>query len=126
ITVWLASLGVNYTAVRLWKEVLLIALSAGVVALIIRDGILRKRLRERVVLRRIVYLVGAYVLLHVLAGVVALLRGEVNLPAFGYAFISNLRFLIFFLVTVVAGACFGTWLKRYWRRLLLWPAMAVI
>src|SRR5690606_33215686 len=25
-----------------------------------------------------------------------------------------------------AGACFGTWLKRYWRRLLLWPAMAVI
>ena len=126
LTVWLAALGVNYTAVRLWKEVLLAVLFAGAVTLLVRNAGLRKGLGDNDAIRRASLLIGAYVLLHVLAGGVALLREEVNLLALGYAFISNLRFLAFFLVTVMVGTYYASWLRQNWRRLLLWPAAVVV
>ncbi len=126
LTVWLSSIVGHYTALRLWKEALLLVLSTAIVWLVIRDKTLRLRLRENHFYRTTFYLAGTYVVLSIMLGGLALLRHDVTAKALGYGLISNLRFLLFFVLCLVIGTYFGPWLKHNWQKVVLWPAVLVI
>jgi hypothetical protein len=75
LTVWGSSLIGHYTALRLWKEGLLVLCIVGVVYLIATDH----KIRSHTMSRRLVWLILAYMLLNVVWGLLAL--NEHNIPA---------------------------------------------
>lgn len=144
LTVWSASAVDHYTLLRLWKEFLLIILSAGVLYLLAVD----KYLRRQILASRLAQLIGAYFLVSVLWGVGAYILDKVTLKALGFGLIVNLRFLVFFLVLWIIAtklqnldasqsdrrllrSGFATrqaksWLSVHWPKLVLIPAAIVI
>lgn len=126
LTVWAASFVGQYTALRLWKEGLLALLVLLSIVVLWRNPALRKRLSTPRSLRQLWLLIALYIGLHVVGGGLAWLRGEVNAAALGYALVSNLRFLVFFGVCVVAAAASGKWFRAHWQHVLLWPAALVV
>lgn len=126
LTVWLASLGLNYTAVRLWKEVLLLILFGLAVTLYLRNSQLRQELMGRRLVRYLALSVLGYGIIHFVIGLWALQAGTMSLTAFGYALISNLRAFVFFAITLVVGMFYADWLRKYSWRVLLWPAGLVV
>lgn len=121
LSVWGSSLVGHYTALRLWKEALLIICLAAVSYLLLSD----KKLRGQLLNRRLVWLILSYIVITIVMGVVAYERHHVSLKPLGYALIINLRFLGFFLVTWVVSLHSG-WLRANWQRLVLWPALVVV
>lgn len=121
LTVWLSSAVGHYTALRLWKEVLLVVMSLGVAYLLLTDA----KIRTHTLTRRLVWLVLGYAGLQLLLGALSLRAGTVTLRALGYGLLINLRFFGFFLL-VWAIALRTSRLKNNWQRLLLWPAAAVV
>ena len=94
LTVWGSSLIGHYTALRLWKEVLLTASAIGVLYLMLTDH----KIRTHTLSRRLVWLILAYIALNIVWGLLALNQHDVTAKALGYGLIVNLRFLVFFLV----------------------------
>ena len=121
MTVWLASNFGHYTAFRLWNEVLLVVCSLGSTYLLLADT----KIRSHTLSRRLVWLIVAYGLLQLVAGLLAWQRGDVTAKALGYGLISNTRYLVFFLFTW-AVALRTARLHENWQKLLLWPAVVVI
>ena len=126
LTVWLASLTGHYTALRLWKEVLLVIMAVLAAGLLTRRPDLRRGLWAQPLIRRTGWLIRFYIALHVLIGGLALWHGDVTAKALGYALISNLRFLFFLTICVVAGTYYRDWFIANWKKLLLWPAAIVV
>src|ERR1700741_2561687 len=93
LTVWGASLIGHYTALRLWKEVLLMLGVVGVLFLLATDH----KIRSHTLSRRLVWLILAYIALNIIWGSLALIQHDVTTKALGYGLISDLRYLIFFL-----------------------------
>jgi hypothetical protein len=120
LTVWGASLIGHYTALRLWKEVLLLICGVGVLYLWVADH----KIRTHTLSRRVVWLVLAYVALTVAFGLIALIGGELTHTAFGYGLIVNLRYPIFFLIAWSLALRIGR-LQANWRWVILVPATAV-
>lgn len=120
-TIGLSSLTGHYTLWRLSDEFLLMVGAAVVLYLVLID----KKLRQELKRQPLFWLIGGYVLLSIVLGVVALLDHEVTKKALGYGLIVNLRFLVFFVIGLIA-ALESSWLKRYWQKLLLIPAAAVV
>ena len=121
LTVWLSSLVGHYTALRLWKELLLALITAAVFYLLLTDH----KIRSHTLTRRLVWLVIAYGGLQALAGWYSLQVGQVTPKAVAYGLLVNLRFLGFFLL-VWAIALRTSRLQAQWQRLVLWPAAVVI
>lgn len=121
LTTWAGSNFGQLDLFRIWKELLLIPLTAGAVWLVARD----KNLKQWLKTNSIVRLIGLYILLHIAIGIYALATGNVNEEALAYSWIINLRFLVFFLVCIILAAK-SPWLKRNWRKLVIWPALAII
>ena len=121
LTVLVSSFVGHYTALRLWKEALLIICLAGVSYLLLSD----KKLRGQILSHRLAWLILTYIVINVAWGIVAYERHDVSLKALGYALIINLRFLGFFLVTWVI-ALHSSRLHANWLRLVLWPALVVV
>lgn len=121
LTVWLASNFGHYTALRLWKEALLIVCSLGALYLLLTDI----KIRSHTLSRRLVWLIVAYCVLQLGYGLFALDRHDVTAKALGYGLISNTRFLLFFLFCW-AVALRTARLHKNWQKLLLWPALIVI
>ena len=121
LTVWLASNFGHYTAFRLWKEALLVVCSLGSTYLLLTDT----KIRSHTLSRRLVWLIVAYGLLQLAAGLLAWQRDDVTTKALGYGLISNTRFLVFFLFCW-AVALRTARLHKNWQKLLLWPALVVI
>lgn len=121
LTVWLASGFGHYTALRLWKEALLLMLFVAAVFLYIRDVALRRRAnREPLIL-----LITLYTLLLLLAGGIAVVLDAASTTAFLYGLLLDSRFLVFFAMTwVVSG--YTDVLVRLWKHLLLIPAAIVV
>jgi hypothetical protein len=111
LTVWLSSIFGHYTALRLWKEVLLFGLVAAATYVLIRDT----RLRREFVNSRLNQLILAYAALTLIWGVAALELHKVTAKALGFGLVVNLRFLAFFLVVWVfankAPKAFADWPK---------------
>ena len=101
LTVWGASIFHHYTALRLWKEVLLVICGIFALFLVFTDW----KIRSHTLSRRLVWLIIAYAIVTVLWGLVALHNKDVTPKALGYGVIVNLRFLAFFVLTAaVSGA----------------------
>ena len=121
LTVWGASLIGHYTALRLWKEVLLLACIIGVLYLLITDG----KIRSHTLTRRLAWLILVYVAVNVIWGAVAWHQHTLTIKALGYGLIVNLRFLIFFLITW-SLALRTSRLRKSWQWLVLAPAAVVV
>lgn len=120
-TVWGASLIGHYTALRLWKEALLLVCIAGVLYLVFTDG----KIRSHTLSRRLVWLIMLYIAVNVVWGLVAWHKGDLTAKAFGYGLIVNTRFLVFFLITW-SLALRTSRLRKNWQRLVLIPASIVV
>ncbi len=120
LTVWISSLTGHYTALRLWKEAILLIIGLGTLLLIAIDH----KIRSHTLTRRLVWLIFLYVSLNVLYGLFVYSRGDVSLKALGYGLIVDLRFPIFFLVTWSA-ALRTKRLCYHWQGLVL-SACAVV
>jgi len=121
LTVWLSSLIGHYTALRLWKEVLLVLTVIGAAYLLLTDH----KIRYHTLSRRLVWVILAYIGLNVIWGLLALNQHDVTLKALGYGLIVNLRCLIFFLITWSAALRLAR-LRTNWQWLVLVPAIGVV
>lgn len=121
LTVWGASLLGHYTALRLWKEVLLVFCVIGAICLVATDH----KIRSHTLTRRLVWLILGYMLLTAVWGLLALNQHDVSAKALGYGLIINLRFLAFFLVTWAVALRMSR-LRIHWQWVVLWPAAIVI
>jgi len=120
-TTWFASTTGHYTIWRLWDEGLLV-IGIGLVAWILYQ---QRRLWQAFRNQRLLWLIGGYILLEILMGLLAFMKQEVNFKALGYGLIVNLRFLLFFVVCLVVAAQSG-WIKQHWQKLFLVPAVIVV
>ena len=121
LTVWGASLFGHYTALRLWKEGLLLLCVIGALYLLSTDH----KIRSHTLTRRLVWLILSFIALNLAWGLLAFNQHDVNAKALGYGLISNLRYLVFFLVTWTVALRL-TRLRAHWQWLVIWPAMAVV
>lgn len=121
LTVWASSIAGHYTALRLWKEFLMVPLFAGTVYLVIKKPDLRRHIFKSWLFR----LIATYMALTLIVGLTAYTRHQVDLKALAYGCLVNLRFLgLFLMVMIVAGI--SPILREKWRLLVLAPATAVI
>lgn len=121
LTVWGSAIFDHYTALRLWKEVLLVLCIFGVLYLLMTD----QKIRTHTLPRRLVQLILCYVLLNLVWGLIALNQHDVTAKALGYGLIVNLRFLVFFLVTWSVALRMAR-LRSNWRWLVLFSAAIVV
>lgn len=121
LTVWGASLFGHYTALRLWKEALVVVCIVGSLYLLITDH----KIRSHTLTRRLVWVILSYMLLTVVWGLLALNQHDVTAKALGYGLVVNLRFLAFFLVTWAIALRISR-LRVHWQWVVLWPAVIVI
>ncbi|HSX45853.1 MAG TPA: O-antigen ligase family protein [Candidatus Saccharimonadia bacterium] len=121
LTVWGSSLIGHYTALRLWKEVLLVICIIGVVYLYLFDT----KIRYHTFSRRLVWTILCYMALNIAWGLLALNQHDVTAKALGYGLIVNLRFLAFFLVTWSVALRMGR-LRIHWQWLVIYPAIGVV
>ena len=117
LTVWFSSVLGHYTAIRLWKEYLLLALVLGSSYLLYKD----RKLRKSFFSSRLSLLIIVYSLVSLVWGVGAYALDKVTLKALGYGLIVNLRFLVFFLAVWLI-ASLAPKLKQLWPKLLFIPA----
>jgi hypothetical protein len=121
LTVWLSSLMGHYTALRLWKEVILAVCVIGTLVLFVLDH----KIRTHTLTRRLAWLILAYIGLTIVWGVIAYTGDEVTAKALGYGLIVDLRFPIFFLVCWSVALRLGR-LRQYWQGIVIWPALVVV
>jgi hypothetical protein len=121
LTVWGASLVGHYTALRLWKEVLLALCSLGVIYVFLTD----RKIRSHTISRRLIQLILAYLVLTVIWGALAYYQHDVTAKALGYGLISDLRYPLFFLVTWSMALRMSR-LRTHWQWLVLYPSIAVV
>ncbi len=121
VTVWASTAVGHYTALRLWKEILLLGALVGVGYLLWKRGALRRSLASSWLAR----IALAYAVVTLMWGIVAYLRHGVTERALLYGLLVNLRPLLIVLVAWVAAKCVG-WLYQYWVKLVLYPAVVVM
>lgn len=97
LTVWGASFGLNYAALRLWSLVPLFLLAGAAVYWYWRDQALRRWLVQSYLMR----LIAVYAFLMFMLGVRGLVLGTVSLSAFCLGLYLNLRFLVLFVAAVL-------------------------
>jgi hypothetical protein len=121
LTVWLSQMLGYYTALRLWKEGLLALLALGVLYVLTRDA---KR-RRQFIHSRLAWLMAAYLAVQTVWGIAAYVTHHVSAKALGYGWISNTRFLIFFLVVGII-ATYAAKLKKVWPTIVIGPLTIVV
>lgn len=119
-TAWAASNFGHFDLIRIWKELLIAGLAMGAVWVLYKDRITAGKILKN----RLVQIILAYLLFQVVMGLIALAAGRVNLNALLYGWIINARFLVFFLVALIAAAKVP--LESWWHKLLFWPAILVV
>lgn len=107
LTTWAGSTFGAIDVWRIWKEMLLVLSIPFAIYLLGQD----KGFRAWLVGSTFARLVWAYVALYVAAGVVAWFRGVVDGDALLYAYFSNLRFLVFFVIAALVARRVP-WIRR--------------
>lgn len=126
LTVWLSSFIDNYTALRLWKEVLLLMLVCVAALYILHDNKVWRSIAKNRLAWWGVAAILLYIALHLLLSGWAFIRNEVAPLAIGYSLVSNTRFLLFFIVCMVAGIVWRDWFIQRNYALLFIPAGLVV
>ena len=120
-TTWIGSNVQNLDLIRIWKEIILFA----VTPLAFWVGWKQPKLKKWLTESWIVRLFGIYILLHLIVGAWALKAGNLSAEALIYSLIINLRFIGFFIICYLAASSSKV-LKDNWRSILLIPAGIVI
>ena len=121
LTVWAGSNFGHYTLFRLWKEILIFIIGLLAIYLLIVD----KRVRQSILSTKVVWIIGAYLALELVMGIVARLNHSVSTEALAYGLLDDLRFLAFFIICWLA-ASYSNQLSNNWIKLIIWPAIIVI
>ncbi|MHB1864835.1 MAG: O-antigen ligase family protein [Candidatus Saccharimonadales bacterium] len=121
ITVWGNSLIGHYTLLRLWKEFLLIFCVLGALIILIFD----KKVRQLFYQSRLVQLIIVFFLIEIILGIFVRTFNHVTTKALFYGWLSDCRYLLFFIVTLVIGKKTSL-IKNNALRLIMWPAVIVI
>jgi len=121
LTVWGSSLIGNYTALRLWDDVLLAILMGIACMWLARDADLRAWFMRSLLVQLII----AFAALTILTGCISYAKGEVTGKALAYGLLVDLRFFAWFLA-VLLTAQRSSYLHRMWPRLLIIPAALVV
>lgn len=120
-TTWVGSNTGHLDLLRIWKDILVVAMIPFGFWLMWRN----KSTKVWFFSSWIVRLFIIYTLLEFVLGAWALSRHQVNGPALIYALIINLRFIAFFILCVVVAASYG-FLSHNWYKILLYPSAAVV
>jgi hypothetical protein len=121
LTVWLSSGLGHYTALRLWKECLLLLAGVAAIYVIWKTPRLKSALASGWLWR----LIGAYTVVVLVWGAVAYRQGGVAAKADLYGILLDLRPFAMVLIAWVAASTVP-WLYHQWQRLVLWPAAGVV
>lgn len=121
ITTWLGSNFEHLYGWKLWKEYAIVASLPAVLWLVINN----KGVRRWILSSWFVRLYCIYAMIHFGLGAWAYQQELVSSDALINGLITNLRFGGFFIVVAVAAGS-SNFLRRYWVRLTLWPAAAVV
>lgn len=121
LTVWGSTLVGHYTLLRLWDEAVLTVLVGFACYWLARNADTRKWVAGSLLVRLIV----AYTALTLLLGVISYAKSEVTAKALAYGILVNLRYLVWFLVVLLAAQR-SSFLRRNWPKLLLVPAAIVV
>src|ERR1039458_6416289 len=89
LTVWTGSLIGHYTALRLWKEVLLLIISLCSVFIVLTD----KKLKSTLINSWIIRLIIIFFAIELIWGLIAHSYGDVNTKALLYGWLSDCRYL---------------------------------
>lgn len=120
-TTWLGSNFGHLDLFRIWKELLLVPIGLGALWLLYRDQAAQKWLKQT----GLWWLIIGYIGLHLVLGAIALKQHRVNADALIYALLSNLRFVIFFVIFLTVARQ-SDWLRNHWKQVVLIPAGIVI
>lgn len=120
-TTWAGATWGHLDAFRIWKELLLVPIGLGALWLAWRDKHLKLWLKTD----PLVYLIGLFLVAQLILGLAAYWDGNVNRNALIYAWLSNTRFLVFFVMCALVAAK-SDWLRLHWKRLVLIPAAIVV
>jgi hypothetical protein len=121
LTIFAAQFVGHYTLLRLWKEVLLVVVCAGAIAVVATDATKRQRLARDWLWRSVL----VFIALYLVAAIVSLATDTVTLKAAAYGVLSGTRFLLFFVALwLLASRASLLWRLRY--KLLLGPALIVV
>jgi hypothetical protein len=121
LTVYLSSLIGHYTALRLWKEVLLaiILLCSAFIALT------DKKLAKVLINSWLIRLILTFFVIELVWGLIAHYSGGDNTKALLYGWLSDCRYLLFFILCFIAAKK-TSMLKNKSVKLVLYPALIVI
>jgi O-antigen ligase len=121
LTVWLSSLVGHYTSLRLWKECLVAICFIATLYIYITDKSIRKFLNNS----RLIWAILVFISIELIWGLVAFNKGNLNLKALLYGWLSDCRYLIFFVITLVIAKKTSK-LNKQAIGLVIWPAVIVI
>jgi hypothetical protein len=121
LTTWLASNFGHINLFRIWKEVVLVIISPIVIYL----ALINKRLRHWLLRDKVVLLILLFSLIELIIGIVGYHLHHVNGSALEAGLIIDLRFFLIFVFTLVITN-YSDFFKRYWRQILIYPAILVI
>jgi hypothetical protein len=129
LTVWGASLVGHYTLLRLWKEFIVTGLLIGCIVLLlwgravdeVWSGLSLRQWRRR----PLGFVMITYLLLLLVTGLVAYVRGAVTLKALANGLLLDGRFVVFFGISWLLGH-HTQWITNHWRPLVLGPAVVVV
>jgi len=118
LSVWLSSLTGHYTALRLWKEFLLVPIVVASLWMLWSDHAIRRKMLSLWMVR----LIFIYFGLLLVCGVAGLLANTVTAKAMFYGLLVDSRYLVFFLAVMMLAAKSQS-LSRNWQKLLFTPAI---
>ncbi len=121
LTVWGSSVVGHYTALRLWKEYLLVIILIGAITTFFTD----KKVRQLFYNSRLIQLILLFLVIEFIWGVVSYQQKAVSTKALFYGWLSDSRYLIFFVATLIIAKKTSL-LKNKSIKLVIWPAVIVI
>ncbi len=121
LTVWMSSLIGHYTALRLWKEFLLVIILLCSAFIVLTD----KKLRKILINSWLIRLILIFFVIELIWGLIAHSNGGDNTKALLYGWLSDCRYLLFFVVSFIAAKKTSL-LKNKSIKLILYPALIVI
>lgn len=121
LTTWLASNFGHINLFRIWKEILLIAITPIVIYLALID----KKLKKWLFKDKLTILILFFAIIALVLGGVGYHLHHVNAAALEDGLIIDLRFFLIFVIALVL-AQYSDFFKRNWREVLIYPAIVVI